>query len=262
MSSETRTELQQLASRTNGAKSHGPITEEGKQASSQNSRTHGLLSKKVVLAGESLEEFDELLASFLGEHQPETPTELDFIERMAIARWRQERVWNVETTALNNTIRRPKYMEGEDFATQTFVAFRTLSDDSRVLDLLNRYDARFERQFRAALTAFQSLRAKRRAEERTSQAAEPEGTKRVRLWWVDDEGNKTLQADTHPDPEPAPEPASGSCGSPESPARSSEKDPVFPTPFASLQALYRRLSDFIQRPRNSPCTVLIGDRIS
>lgn len=260
------TELQQLASRTNGASSRGPVTEEGKQASSQNSRTHGLLSQKVVLAGESQEEFDELLASFLGEHQPETPTERDFIERMAIARWRQERVWNVETAAINNTIRRPKYMEGDDFATQTFVAFRTLSDDSRVLDLLNRYDARFERQFRAALTAFQSLRAKRRAESGAAQPAEAEGTKRFRLWWVDEEGNQTLEADSHPDPEPAQEPASGSFGSPQSPAPSSEKDPAFPMPFASLQALYRRLSAFIQpfrnAPKNSSFPALIGDRIS
>ena len=93
-------ELQQIASRTNGAKSHGPVTEEGKQASSQNSRTHGLLSRKIVLAGESQEEFDALLASFLDEHQPETPTERTLIENMAIARWRQERVWNAETAGL------------------------------------------------------------------------------------------------------------------------------------------------------------------
>ena len=74
------------ASRANGAKSRGPVTEEGKQASSQNSRTHGLLSKKVVLAGESQEEFEALLASFLEEHQPETATERDLIEKMVIAR--------------------------------------------------------------------------------------------------------------------------------------------------------------------------------
>ena len=126
------TELEQIASRTNGAKSRGPATEEGKQASSQNSRTHGLLSTKVVLAGESQEEFDALLASLLDEHQPETPTERDFIERMAAARWRQERVWGAETAGLNNEIRRPRYHEGEGYETQAFVASRTLSDDSRV----------------------------------------------------------------------------------------------------------------------------------
>jgi hypothetical protein len=236
-------DLQQIASRANGAKSGGPVTEEGRQASSQNSRTHGLLSKKVVLAGESQDEFDALLASFLHEHQPETATERDLIERMAIARWRQERVWNCETAGLNNEIRRPRYHEGEDYATFTFVAFRTMSDDSRVLDLLNRYEARFERQFRAALSTFLNLRTKRHAEERADADA---GIKRVQLYWIDEEGNRTLQADTHPDPEPDPEPeaAPGSFGSPVSPA----EEPPFPKPFASLQALYRRLSAFVQAP--------------
>jgi hypothetical protein len=245
-------ERQQIASRTNGAKSHGPLTEEGKQASSQNSRTHGLLSKKVVLAGESQEEFDALLASFLDEHQPETATERDLIERMAAARWRQERVWSVETAGLNNEIRRPRYHEGEDYATLTFVALRTLSDDSRVLDLLQRYDARFERQFRAALTALLNLRAKRRAEERADARANADASStNVKVFWVDKEDH------TQPDPEPDPDP-SGSFGSPASPA----EEPEFPAPFASLRTLYRRLSSFIQGPQNVPCIALIGDRIS
>lgn len=156
-------ELQQIASRTNGAKSHGPVTEEGKQASSRNSRRHGLLSKKVVLEGESQEEFDALLASYLEEHRPQTPTEATLVENMAVTRWRQERVWSLETTAFDHQIRRPKYMEGDDYETRAFVAFRTLADEGRSLDLLNRYDTRFERQFRVALTALLKLQAKRAA---------------------------------------------------------------------------------------------------
>ena len=238
-------ELQQIASRTNGAKSRGPVTEEGQQASSQNSRTHGILSKKVVLAGESQEEFDALLASFLDEHQPETPTERDLIERMAAARWRQERIWSAETAGLDNQIRHPRYHEGEDYATQTFVAFRTLSDDSGVLDLLSRYEARFERQFRAALTAFLNLRTKRHAEQRADARAEADAsTTNVKVFWADDGGK----------PEPEPGVPSGSFGSP----ASSPEEPRFPKPFASLQSLYRRLSAFIE----VPCVALIGDRIS
>jgi hypothetical protein len=126
-------ELQQIASRTNGAKSHGPITAEGKQASARNSLNHGFNSKRVVLPGESQEEFDELLASYLDEHQPETPTERTLIENMAVARWRQQRVWTLETAGLTSEMRRPRYIEGEDPETQAFVAFRTL-------ELLNRYE--------------------------------------------------------------------------------------------------------------------------
>lgn len=170
MSSEARIN----ASRANGTKSHGPATEEGKQASSQNSRKHGLLSKKVVLEGESQEEFDELLASYAEEHQPETPTERTLIESMAAARWRQERVWALETAAINNQMRHPRYDEADDFPTQAYVAFHTLTEKSRSLDLLNRYEVRFEREFRASLNALLSLRAKRAAAHRVTTPARPD----------------------------------------------------------------------------------------
>ncbi len=213
-------ELQQIASRTNGAKSHGPVTEEGKQASSQNRLAHGFNSKRVVLPGESQEEFDELLAAYLDEHQPETPTERTLIENMAIARWRQQRAWTLETAGLTNQIRHPRYHEGEDPETQAYVAFHTLTEGGRTLDLLNRYEARFERQFRAALTAFLNLRTKRRAAESAERANQPEpdpdpspaAERRLRLYWVDEEGNKTLQADSI-----LPPAASGSFRNPKNP---------------------------------------------
>jgi hypothetical protein len=208
------TESQTNASRTNGAKSHGPITEEGKQASSRNSLRHGILSKKVVLEGESQAEFDELLASYLEEHQPATPTERTLIENMAIARWRQQRAWTLETAGLTAEMRRPRYIEGEDPETQAFVAFRTLSDDSRTLELLNRYEARFERQFRAALTAFLGLRAKRRAEERENAKAEAAASPtQITYRWVDPDWCDPERVDPKPEPQPSP----GSFRSPENP---------------------------------------------
>jgi hypothetical protein len=203
-------DLQQIASRTNGTKSHGPVTEEGKQASSQNRLDHGFNSTRVVLPGESQEEFDELLASYLEEHQPETPTERTLIENMAIARWRQQRASTLETAGLTAEMRRPRYIEGEDPETQAFVAFRGLTDNSRTLELLNRYEARFERQFRAALTAFLSLRTKRRAEQRTAANADAANTPtQITYRWVD--------------PESEPEPAPGSFGNPQ---KEPENQPV------------------------------------
>ncbi len=47
------TERQIQANRANGKRSTGPVTEEGKQASSQNARRHGQLSSCIVLKAES-----------------------------------------------------------------------------------------------------------------------------------------------------------------------------------------------------------------
>jgi hypothetical protein len=46
------------ANRINGAKSHGPVTPEGRLASSRNSLVHGLLSEAIILEGESAERFN------------------------------------------------------------------------------------------------------------------------------------------------------------------------------------------------------------
>jgi len=105
MSSERRI----LASRANGAKSRGPITPEGKLASSRNSLRHGILSKTIVLEDESSETFVDLLASYQQEHQPQTPTEEALIENMAVARWRQMRLWNMETAGLDLEIHKPEF---------------------------------------------------------------------------------------------------------------------------------------------------------
>jgi hypothetical protein len=135
---------------------------------------------------------------------------------MAIARWRQQRAWTLETAGLTNQIRRPRYHEGEDPDTQAYVAFHTLAEGSRTLELLNRYEARFERQFRAALTAFLNLRSKRRAEKRAdASAGVPNGTTHIRYSWVDQDGTETPKPDSSPAPEPAA--ASGSFRSPKNP---------------------------------------------
>ena len=50
-------EHQAAASRENGAKSNGPITEAGKARSSMNAMKSGLYSKKRFISGESEAEF-------------------------------------------------------------------------------------------------------------------------------------------------------------------------------------------------------------
>jgi hypothetical protein len=63
------TEAQRDASRLNGQKSHGPVTEEGKANSSKNSFKFGFYAKSVLAEGESQEEYDAHCAKIRGTYE-------------------------------------------------------------------------------------------------------------------------------------------------------------------------------------------------
>jgi len=88
------------ANRANAKHSTGPVTEAGKQASSQNALRHGLLSGCRVLKSESKERWEALLDSLIQEFQPSTPNEFILVETMASARWRIVRVTMLHDTTL------------------------------------------------------------------------------------------------------------------------------------------------------------------
>ena len=111
-----RTEAQKAASRINGAKSRGPVTEKGKQISASNAahstgprtpegkarsaangRKHSLLAAGVALPDESSEEFLELLADLREALQPVGFMEERVLERIAVNDWRLRRMWFILT---------------------------------------------------------------------------------------------------------------------------------------------------------------------
>jgi hypothetical protein len=169
------TESQIEASRINGSKSHGPTTPEGKLASSRNATRHGMLSGTIVLKCESTDRFLELVNTLLEEFQPQTPFEESLIENMAIARWRQMRIHGMEKAGIDYEMRRQDEMSNftasnprEDTATRASLAFRALSNDSRSLELISRYDTRYDRQYYRAHRCFIETR-----DRRTPPAARP-----------------------------------------------------------------------------------------
>jgi hypothetical protein len=89
---------------------------------------------------------------------------------MAVARWRQMRIWGIEKAAMEHEMRRQAGLSNststdsiltEDSATRASLAFRTLSDESRSIDLINRYDSRYERQYYRAHRRFLEVRDRR-----------------------------------------------------------------------------------------------------
>ena len=142
------TEKQILASRANGAKSLGPITPEGKLRVSQNSRRHGLCAATTVIEGELPESFEALQAEVLADFAPTTSREKNLAEFATQALWRLYRIWELERAAFDNEIR--KQADGLP-SDRACAAFRDMANKTRILDLLHRYDSRFERQYHRAL---------------------------------------------------------------------------------------------------------------
>jgi hypothetical protein len=85
------TAAQIVANQENATHSTGPITEEGKAASSQNHFKHGFCAHFRVLEYESTEAYSDLITALQGEHQPATPTENILVDRMAQHHWLSQR---------------------------------------------------------------------------------------------------------------------------------------------------------------------------
>jgi hypothetical protein len=158
MSSQLKSET----ARANGAKSRGPVTPEGRAASSRNSVRHGLTAKSVVLPTESREQFQLLLDSYLDQFHPATGVEMELVETMAVARWRMLRICAIETSVLSTElVRRAEDMNREftglnDDDRLAWV-FQKLADHGSSLALLARYEAALNRSYDRAFKQLQIL---------------------------------------------------------------------------------------------------------
>ena len=85
------------SARANGAKSHGPVTEEGRKKSSMNAVKHGLTARTVLFSNDNHAEYDALLESYIQSLQPIDPFEMDLVVEMVNTKWQQRRVQKFET---------------------------------------------------------------------------------------------------------------------------------------------------------------------
>ena len=151
-----RSEKQREAARLNGAKTRGPVTPEGKRNSSLNGLRHNLCSVSLVLSNEDRPGYRALLDSYIAEYRPCGPTQMDLIEQMAAAKWREKRAWSLEAATLDYAMdemepRMAARFESSDQPTRAALAFADRTENSNALMLLHRYEARHTRVWRAAL---------------------------------------------------------------------------------------------------------------
>ena len=143
-----------LAARSNGARSRGPATPEGKRRSSQNATRHGLLARCIVMENESSAAFEALLAQHCDRLQPADPLEFGFIEEMAAAYWRMRRTWALETRIYENHAKAQP--PGDEINRMTAVI--TDPANHAGLGLMHRYETRLHCIYQRALQNFLLLR--------------------------------------------------------------------------------------------------------
>jgi len=148
--------LKAESARANGAKSHGPITPEGKAISSQNALRHGLTANFNVLPNESQDDFQTLLDGYIDRFDPADPVEMDLVQTMAITRWRLRRIGNLESGMLENELAQSK---------EIAVAFRNLASQGNALSLLIRYEATLNRLHDRTLKQLELLQKDRERNE-------------------------------------------------------------------------------------------------
>ncbi|MBK8640440.1 MAG: hypothetical protein IPN92_19935 [Chromatiaceae bacterium] len=90
-----------LANQLNALRATGPRTAAGKAVSSANARKHGILSRQLIIEGESAEDFGALLEALLADEAPVGTLECALVERLAIGLWRQRRAVTAESASLH-----------------------------------------------------------------------------------------------------------------------------------------------------------------
>jgi hypothetical protein len=141
-----RSEKQIQASRTNGARSGGPITAQGKRNSSRNNLRHGFSARDSSLDHNPPPAFTALKAEYMADFQPTTAHEIHLVHTMAVASWRTSLVRAAEKRALDKAIARQKVKSADPLRLGQLAL-----EDSPECRALLRYQVAFHLQFQRSL---------------------------------------------------------------------------------------------------------------
>ena len=108
--SRPATTRQVQANRANAQKSTGPKSDLGKTVSAQNAVKHGALAKTVVAVHEDRKTFEALIGDLNAQFEPQSVTEEQLVQSLAMAFWRNRRLAIAEKFAMEN-----ERMDGGDY---------------------------------------------------------------------------------------------------------------------------------------------------
>jgi hypothetical protein len=192
------------ANRRNALNSTGPTTPEGKERSRRNALRHGLTAETVIATLEDAEDYQAFEAAVIADYDAESAVERELVLRLASVLWRLRRSTGIETALFDSaTEESPKFEQkpsretvtGADFSERNRVILRVaqkpdapagkeLNFDPKkdiangflrlaelptfALDRLSRYEHLLWRQARQIVFTLESLRRRKRQQNRSS----------------------------------------------------------------------------------------------
>ena len=163
------------ANRRNAQLSTGPRTEEGKARSSQNSRTHGLTAKDLVIQPQDLEEFESLQGALKTELVPVGELESEHFDHVLQATWNLRRCRRLETSLAAGGVD-PLVNESQ----------------AKVVDRIQRYQRQTERSYHRSLAELKALQNERAVREMLLAEIEPDAAKSSGPGVQNEAGNSPL----------------------------------------------------------------------
>ena len=165
-----RSDAQREASRRNGAKSRGPISDDGKARSRMNATKYGITAQTLVLCNENLDAYEELRQAYYKQFLPVGQAEIDLCDEMIAARWRIRRYSSIETALLDLEMLRDEAEVDRQYPGITSpmrcgLAFRHIARDDNALTLLSRREAQAQRAYKMACDTLMRMQANRPPED-------------------------------------------------------------------------------------------------
>ena len=152
-STKRKTSKRQLeACRANGAKSHGPKTDEGKAISRLNAVKHNLYSDLSTLKGEDQQLYEQYQLDHTARFDPRDTIERDLVAKMAHNSWRQNRACLIEAELFDIKMsdQAPTWDRlpgGVRETTSMALAYKEMVEEGRALESLHRHEASLVRQY-------------------------------------------------------------------------------------------------------------------
>jgi hypothetical protein len=152
--------------RQNGAKATGPKPPVSIPQSAASPSQPSLLVKTLVLANESHDRCEKLYQSYIDRFKPADEVEMGFVNEMVAARWRQQRLWMLQTAGMNLEMDRQQQPIEETMLhcseqTRVSLAFDGLAKLDKTLELQLRYETAYSRMHDRAMKALKRLQQDR-----------------------------------------------------------------------------------------------------